>query len=95
MFHELTHWTGAKHRLDRNLADKDLDRAFEELIAEIGSALLCAHFGICATPREDHAQYLNHWISAIEDDSKVMFKAFSKAQKAVDYLIALADSNTI
>ena len=92
LFHELTHWTGAKHRLDR-LDDKD--RAFEELIAEIGSALLCAQFGISATPREDHAQYLNHWISAIEEDSKVMLKAFSQAQKAVDFLLNLAESNKV
>jgi len=44
-FHELTHWTGAKHRLDREAHKKYGDNiyAFEELIAELGSAMETVH----------------------------------------------------
>ena len=46
-FHELTHWTGHKSRLDRDLKNRFGSRnyAAEELIAELGAAFLCAEFG--------------------------------------------------
>tara|TARA_R100000773_G_scaffold22815_1_gene20107 strand:- start:13206 stop:14096 length:891 start_codon:yes stop_codon:yes gene_type:complete len=90
--HELTHWTANPKRLDR-----DLSRALyaqEELIAEIGSAMLCAELGIEKTVRADHAQYINGWLEAIRDNEKAMTHAFSAAQKAFDYLMSLAKENT-
>ena len=47
IFHELTHWTGHKSRLDRDLKNRfgSRDYAAEELIAELGAAFLCAEFG--------------------------------------------------
>ena len=83
--HELTHWSMTKSRTDR-VAEK-LDYATEELVAEIGSAFLCAHLGISKTPRKDHAKYLNAWIQKIEDSEKALTKAFSLAQKSLDCLI--------
>jgi len=46
--HELTHWSGHTTRLDRNLSGRFGTRAYaaEELVAELGSAFLCAHLGI-------------------------------------------------
>jgi antirestriction protein ArdC len=46
-FHELTHWSGNKARLDRDLKNRFGSRnyAVEELIAELGAAFLCAEFG--------------------------------------------------
>ncbi|MEO8975429.1 MAG: zincin-like metallopeptidase domain-containing protein [Casimicrobiaceae bacterium] len=43
--HELTHWTGHAGRCNRNLTGRFRDGAYtaEELIAEMGSAYLCAH----------------------------------------------------
>ena len=35
----------------------------EELVAELGSAFLCADLGITPEPREDHSAYLAHWIA--------------------------------
>lgn len=48
LVHELTHWSGAKHRLDRNLQTRFGEEAYaaEELVAEIGAAFLCAELGI-------------------------------------------------
>ena len=60
--------------------------AFEELIAELGSAFLCAQLGIKQHGRDDHAIYLKSWLQALRNDKKYIFKASSQAQKAVDYL---------
>jgi len=85
--HELTHWTMTKERTDR-VAEK-LDYATEELVAEIGSAFLCAYLGISKTPRKDHAKYLNAWIERIQDSEKALTKAFTLAQKSLDFLIEM------
>ena len=88
LFHELTHWTGHKSRLDRFGKERTTQSyAFEELIAEIGSAQLCASSRIAKKPRADHAKYLNNWIQAIKDDDNVMVKAFSKANKATEFIL--------
>ena len=89
-FHELSHWTGAKHRLDRAL-DKgrygNPSYAFEELVAEISAAYLCADYKIQGELR--HAGYIQSWLKACKDDSKAIFKAAALAQKAADYINTL------
>jgi len=89
-FHELSHWTGAKHRLDRAL-DKgrygNPAYAFEELVAEISAAYLCADYKIQGELR--HAGYIQSWLKACKDDSKAIFKAAALAQKAADYINGL------
>jgi len=89
LFHEFTHATGAKTRLDRNLSGKygDETYAFEELIAELGSAFTMAHLGLESEPREDHAKYLKNWIAALKNDTSFIFQASAKAQLASDWLI--------
>lgn len=89
LLHELTHWTGAKTRLDR-LDDRSREGyAFEELIAELGSAFNCRKLGIDCEVREDHAQYLASWLKALKGDKKFIFKASTRAQKAVEFLDGL------
>lgn len=88
-FHELTHWTGAKSRLDRELSGRfgNPEYAFEELVAELGAAFTCADQGIQGELR--HAGYIGHWLKACRADNKAIFKAAALAQKAADYLAAL------
>lgn len=88
LLHEATHWTGAKHRLDRSKGKLfgDPDYAFEELIAELGSAYLCADLGVTAKPREDHASYVKSWLKALRDDNRAIFRAASLAERAAEYL---------
>ena len=88
LVHELTHWTGAKQRLDRVLGKRFGDQAYaaEELIAEIGSAFLCAELGITQDVRADHAQYLAQWLTLMKSDSRAVFAAAAKASEAVAYL---------
>ncbi len=84
LLHELTHWTGNKTRLAR-----DFDYATEELIAELGSAILCGMLGVTKKPMKNHAKYLNVWINSLKDNPKVIFKASAQAQKAYKYLVDL------
>ncbi len=91
LFHELVHWTGAKHRLDRNLTNRftqSQQYAAEELIAELGSAFLCAEFSIDGY--SSHASYIANWLSLLEQDSRAIFTCASKAQAALDFLRELA-----
>jgi antirestriction protein ArdC len=89
-FHELSHWTGHKTRLDRDLTSRFGDRSYaaEELIAELSCAFLCAEFGFNKETR--HASYIASWISLLKNDERAFFTAASKAQKAADYLRSLA-----
>ncbi len=89
LWHEFVHATGHKSRLDRNLTGSfgDSNYAFEELIAEMGSAFLCAATGVSLETREDHAAYLASWIKGLKNDPKAIFKAASMAAKASNYLL--------
>lgn len=93
-FHELTHWSGAAHRLDRTKGKRFADPAyaFEELVAEMGAAFLCQDYGIQGELR--HAGYIQSWLKACRDDSRAIFKAAALAQKAADY-INMLDATSI
>ena len=90
LLHELCHWTGHKSRLDRKLVGRFGSNAyaFEELIAETGSAFLAAMLGLEKEPTPDHAKYLNNWLEVLKSDKRAMMKAFGQAQKAADYILA-------
>ena len=90
LFHELTHSTGHESRLNRkDKFDNDHTKsyAFEELIAETGSILFGKHFKIEKTVRPNHAQYLNSWIKALEDDFKFLTGAIAQASRSFEYFI--------
>jgi antirestriction protein ArdC len=95
--HELTHFTGAKHRLDRNLDNRFGTQAYamEELIAELGAAFTCARLGIQTEPRSDHVPYIASWLKVLQGDPRAIFAAASKAQEAADYLARLTAGDRI
>lgn len=86
--HEMTHWTGHNSRLDRDQLGKfgDPRYAFEELIAELGAAMICAQIGVSVEPRADHAQYLNSWITALKDNNGAILKAAGYAKAAAAFI---------
>jgi antirestriction protein ArdC len=88
VLHELTHWSGAAHRLARNLRARFGDHAYamEELIAEFGAAFLCADLGIANEPRLDHASYVSSWLRVLNEDRTALFTAANKASVAATYL---------
>ena len=98
--HELTHWSGAPHRLDRQFGNRVGDKeayAFEELLAELGAAFLCANIGIDGhsdvyRATDKHAAYIQSWLKVLKANNKAIFTASSKAQAATDYLLAFSAS---
>jgi antirestriction protein ArdC len=86
--HEVVHWTGHESRLARRGTRRPSisEYAFEELIAEMGAAFLCADLGLTATPREDHAASIAEWLEALRNDRRMIFAAATKAQQAADFL---------
>ena len=93
LFHELVHATGHKTRLDRegitsataNFGSEEYSK--EELVAEMGAAMLC---GICgldnAKTEQNTISYLKSWIGKLKDDPSLAIAAGGQAQKAVDYI---------
>jgi antirestriction protein ArdC len=92
LLHELTHWTGAGHRLNREFGKRFGDKAyaFEELVAELGAAFLCSAFRITNESRPDHAAYVSSWLEILNKDTKAVFTAASRAQEAVQFLMRFA-----
>lgn len=94
--HELIHWTGHPRRNAREFGRRFGDRAyaFEELVAELGAAFLCADLGITPEVQPDHAAYLAHWLQVLKEDKRAIFSAAAHAQRAADYLDALQHTDT-
>ena len=95
--HELTHWTKHDKRLARDMGRVkwgDEGYAREELVAELGSAFLCADLGITPEVRQDHAAYIASWLEVLKGDKRFVFSAASHAQRAVDYLHGLQGRET-
>ncbi|OYV24705.1 MAG: antirestriction protein [Rhodospirillales bacterium 20-58-10] len=86
--HEFIHWTGHESRLNRDLRNRfgTEDYAKEELVAELGSAFVCADLAITPEVQPNHAAYIASWLKALKDDKRLIFKAAALAQKAVDHL---------
>ncbi len=90
--HEITHSTGNINRLERDMSGRfgTKEYAKEELVAELGSAMICGTLGLEQRPREDHAQYIKSWLSCLRNDNKFIISAASKAQKAADFSLKSA-----
>lgn len=91
-YHEIVHWTGHESRLARSgIIDRvsfgSEPYAEEELIAEMGASYLCALTGIDREKlMENNAAYINGWLSKLRADKRLVFRAASAAQKAVNYI---------
>jgi antirestriction protein ArdC len=87
MLHELTHWTGHKSRLDRDLSGRFGSNSYaaEELVAEMGAAFLCANLSVSGRLR--HPEYIATWLAVLKEDKRAVFKASSLAQAASDFVL--------
>lgn len=88
--HELSHWTGHPTRLDRATLMNNgmIAYAKEELRAELASMFIGAEMQLGAN-FEQHASYLESWVSILEDAPMEIHCAASDAEKIFDFLIAI------
>jgi len=91
LFHELTHSTGHTKRVGRDGIEKlntfgSESYSKEELIAEMGAAMLCGVAGIERKTLANSASYLKSWIDVLKSDARMVVSAASQAQKAADYI---------
>ncbi|MDI9319044.1 MAG: zincin-like metallopeptidase domain-containing protein [Phycisphaerales bacterium] len=91
LLHELVHWSGNPNRMNRVKGKRfgDQQYAFEEMVAELGAAFLCADFKLSTTQSGDHASYIAHWLGVLKDNKHFIVTAASEASKAVGYLKGL------
>ena len=95
-FHEYAHSTGHQARLNRPgvmvvAAFGSENYGFEELVAELTSAYLCASNGIDNT-MENSSAYIQNWLGVLRNDKTMLLKASGKATAAVEYI--LGDQST-
>ena len=94
--HESVHWTRHADRLNRKFRGAhQVPYAKEELVAEIGAAFLSAELGITPAIRDDHADYIGAWLKVLQDDNKAIFNAASLATKAVGWIMARGEVESL
>jgi antirestriction protein ArdC len=88
LFHEMGHWTGNESRLNRKQSSKfgSKEYAFEELVAEINAAFLCAMLGF-ENKITDNVSYIDNWLSVMRNDKKFVIQASSQAQQSADFIL--------
>lgn len=87
LFHELGHWSGHESRLNRSSGRwGEHDYHFEELVAELTAAFLCAETGLTNDVRPDHAQYIAGYLKLLKSSDKAIFAAAAAASKAADLI---------
>jgi antirestriction protein ArdC len=95
-FHELSHSTGHKSRVGRDLKPTEFGSesySKEELIAEISACFLCSSVGIEQT-FDNSAAYIKGWLKKLKDDKKLIVRAASAAKRSAEYILGNAESET-
>lgn len=87
-FHELIHWTGHPARLNRKtITERNKENyMIEELVAELGSAFVCASFGM--TRRiSSNAAYLESWLKHLNENPRFIFSVSAQAQRGAEFIL--------
>lgn len=91
LFHECVHATMIRGRCDRHQTNEKLNGANyarEELVAEFASILLADYFGTVAVYLDNHAAYIQHWISALKAEPKYLMDVIGDAVKAKQFILS-------
>ena len=86
--HELSHASGHAKRLNRQFGKRFGDQAyaFEEVVASLAQAILCAEYGLPNELHDSHASYIDHWVRIMRGDKTAILHAAAKAEQAVQWL---------
>lgn len=93
--HEYSHWTKARHRLNRDYGHARFGNtayAREEITAELSSVFLGQHLGYAPRQIEISAAYLDNWLRVLRADKRAIFRHAADAQKACAYLIEASNA---
>lgn len=91
--HEVIHSTGAANRLNRlkstdNTKFGSMEYSKEELVAEVGAAILCNETGIDYNIQNTQS-YINSRTKYMKDKPGEVVSAFTKAMKASEYVLSI------
>ena len=91
-FHEMVHSTGHSSRLNREEVTGTIsfgseNYSKEELVAEMGAAMVSSHLNIENVTIENSASYIDNWLTVLRNDKKFVVQAAQKAQKAADLIL--------
>ncbi len=92
-FHELTHSTLKESRCNRVAENAHAffgneDYSREELVAEMGSAMLCNRLGLEAKKAfKNSVAYIQGWLKELQNDDHMIVWAASRAEKAAKYIL--------
>jgi antirestriction protein ArdC len=94
IYHEVVHWSGAKHRLDRGLSGLHgcTRYAQEELVAELGACFLAARTGIEHVTQS--ASYIGNWLQALHNEKRFIFTAAKLATQATAFIYPDSEVNS-
>lgn len=92
LMHELSHWTGADKRINRNLSGTfgTTEYAREELVAEISAMLTCQKTGLAFDPNNGEGYIKNWWGIAkemLQNNPNEIMKIAKDAYAARDYIV--------
>lgn len=100
-FHEMAHSTGHEKRLNRHDSMKShkfgsQDYSKEELVAEISSCYLNNTIGIDNNNVfTNNVAYIQNWLKALKNDVRLITIAAGQAQKAVNYILKVKDTEKV
>lgn len=95
VFHEVAHSTGAESRCNRfgNGIMDTRPYALEELVAEISASVMLKKLGLeTEKSHKNNTAYIQSWLKALSDDNRMIVKAASRAQKAVNCIYGIKPS---
>ena len=98
-FHEATHSTGHKSRLNRfdgtgaAAAFGSTSYSKEELVAEIGAASILNTIGLeTKSSFNNSAAYIQSWLNALKNDKRMIVSAAARAEKAVKLILNVQET---
>ncbi|MBQ3467680.1 MAG: hypothetical protein IJH21_05135 [Oscillospiraceae bacterium] len=72
------------------------DYSKEELVAEVGAAILMNEVGIETKGSfRNSAGYIQNWLTALRNDSRMIVSAAGKAEKAVKLIMNMEDTKEV
>lgn len=93
LFHEMTHSTGAEGVLDRikptAFGSKEYSR--EELVAELGGALVSQRYGMIKHIKEDSCAYLKGWLDELKESPQFIKTTLLDVKRATSLITQKVD----